>query len=170
MLQPVGQFPTRSRYRLRRFGRPDADIRPVARRGLAWVRRHEHSPFTRAYERLRQDPVWEFLEMDCGHNLMAAIPEQPPTSCFDSQYGRLPLRRSVLGSRCGGRLELATRHVSGLSRKRHSGRWLRSGGARFPAPSQHARRPPPSGRRPGARPYGVPRRCAPGTACRSGRG
>jgi pimeloyl-ACP methyl ester carboxylesterase len=48
----------------------------VAKRGMAWARRHEHSPFTATYERLRNDPEWVVEAMDCGHNLMGEMPEQ----------------------------------------------------------------------------------------------
>jgi len=51
-------------------------VASVARRGMAWARRHEHSPFTSTYERLRQDPQWEVEAMDGGHNLMGELPEQ----------------------------------------------------------------------------------------------
>ena len=51
-------------------------VNSVARRGMAWARRHEHSPFTQTYERLRQDPQWEVEAMDGGHNLMGELPEQ----------------------------------------------------------------------------------------------
>jgi pimeloyl-ACP methyl ester carboxylesterase len=51
-------------------------VRTVRRRGMAWARRHEHSPFTSTYERLRRDPQWEVVAMDCGHNLMGEMPEE----------------------------------------------------------------------------------------------
>ena len=51
-------------------------VASVARRGMAWARRHEHSPFTSTYERLRQDPRWEVQAMDGGHNLMGELPRE----------------------------------------------------------------------------------------------
>ncbi|MFL6698826.1 MAG: hypothetical protein ACJ8GJ_16800, partial [Vitreoscilla sp.] len=57
--------------KLRRGG-----VETVARRGMAWAGRHEHSPFTATYQRLRQDPQWEVEAIDCGHNLMGEAPAQ----------------------------------------------------------------------------------------------
>jgi pimeloyl-ACP methyl ester carboxylesterase len=51
-------------------------VERIARRGMAWASRHEHSPFTATYERLRRDPRWEVQAMDGGHNLMGELPEQ----------------------------------------------------------------------------------------------
>ena len=51
-------------------------IAGIARRGMAWARRHEHSPFTQTYERLRNDPQWEVQAMDSGHNLMGEVPDE----------------------------------------------------------------------------------------------
>jgi len=51
-------------------------VETVRRRGMAWARRHEHSPFTETYERLRRDPQWEVEAMDGGHDLMGELPEQ----------------------------------------------------------------------------------------------
>jgi len=57
--------------KLRRDG-----VDAVPRRAMAWARRHEHSPFTSTYERLRQDPDWEVQAMDGGHNLMGELPQE----------------------------------------------------------------------------------------------
>jgi len=51
-------------------------VERVARRGLAWASRHEHSPFTETYERLRKDPQWDVQAMASGHNLMGEAPEE----------------------------------------------------------------------------------------------
>ena len=51
-------------------------VEAVSRRGMAWARRHEHSPFTSTYERLRQDSQWEVQAMDGGHNLMGELPQE----------------------------------------------------------------------------------------------
>ena len=51
-------------------------VERVARRGMAWARRHEHSPFTQTYERLRHDQRWEVQAMDGGHHLMGELPDE----------------------------------------------------------------------------------------------
>jgi len=51
-------------------------VETVAIRAMAWASRHEHSPFTQTYERLRRDPGWEVQALDGGHNLMGELPEE----------------------------------------------------------------------------------------------
>jgi hypothetical protein len=35
------------------------------------------TPFNAQYERLRADPDWEVITIDCGHNVMAERPDEP---------------------------------------------------------------------------------------------
>ncbi len=40
--------------------------------GSPWV---ESSPFVQTADRLRSDPTWNVINIDCGHNVMAAAPD-----------------------------------------------------------------------------------------------
>jgi pimeloyl-ACP methyl ester carboxylesterase len=50
--------------------------RRVPRRTLVHLTGWAETPFNAQYERLRADPDWEVITIDCGHNVMAERPDE----------------------------------------------------------------------------------------------
>jgi pimeloyl-ACP methyl ester carboxylesterase len=60
------------RQRIRLSGRAQS----VGRRGYAFAGKFEGTPFSSTYERCKTDPKWRVRNFPCGHNIMAAMPQE----------------------------------------------------------------------------------------------
>ncbi len=60
------------RQRLRLSG----NAQPVTRRGYAFASGFDGTPLAATYDRCKADPGWTVRAFPCGHNIMAAMPEE----------------------------------------------------------------------------------------------